>query len=139
MKQTTIRYDDQTASMLSEIDSKAATAVQNIIEMFLFLRRATLKEIKGKFTTEEITAIVDSLNGLLPTWQLMVNPSVLIAHMQDAEEIEGTIKRHNADPEKIIEKLKQLTSAQATILQFEIINFWNGPSRDLEKFIKELL
>lgn len=139
MKQTTIRYDDQTAGMLSEIDSKAATAVQSIIEMFLFMRRATLKEIKGKFTTEEITALVDSLNGLLPTWQLMVNPSVLIAHMQDAEEMEGSIRRHNADPEKLIEKLKLLTSAQATIMQFEIINFWNDPSRDLEKFIKELL
>ena len=146
MKQTTIRFDEQTEKALTEIDLRPATASQTIIDVFIHLRRATIKELKGRFTREEITALADSFNGLMPTWQLMVNPSVLVAHTEYAEQFDGAISRHQADPKVLIKKLSELTAAQATILQLEFIRFWNtdgeggygAPSPDLDKLIKFL-
>lgn len=146
MKPTTIRFDETVGRMLAEIDSKPTTAAQNVLEVFTHLRRTTLGELRGKFTREEIIALADSFNGLLPTWQLMANTSVLVSHTEDAQTYEGVCTRHNADFNQLIEKLKQLTSAQATILQLELIRFWNcegsggfgAPSPDLEKLVKFL-
>ena len=146
MKKTTITYDEQTERAMAEINVRPATAVQTINEIFIHLRRATLKELKGRFSSEEITALADSFNGLMPTWQLMVNPSVLVAHTEDAEQFDGAISRHQADPKVLIKKLSELTAAQATILQLEFIRFWNtdgeggygAPSPDLDKLIKFL-
>ena len=146
MKQTTVRFDDQMTRMLAEIDPKPATAAQNVTEIFGYLRRATLAELKGMFTREEIIALADSFNGLMPTWQIMCNTSVFVAHTGDAEKFQYSISSHGADPAALLAKIGKLTAAQATILQLELVIFWNNegensygsPSPDLEKLIKYL-
>lgn len=146
MKQSTVRYDETVGRMLAEIDSKPTTAAQTVLEIFTHLRRATLNELRGKFSQEEIFALADSFNGLLATWQFMANPSVLVSHFEDANLYESVCDRHGVNYEPLIEKLKQLTAAQATILQLEFIRFWNcegdggygSPSPDLEKLVKFL-
>jgi hypothetical protein len=146
MKQTTVRFDDQTLRMLVEIDAKPTTAAQTVTEIFGYLRRATLAELKGIFTRDEIIALADSFNGLMPTWQIMCNASVFAAHTEDAELYQMSASSHGADPVALIDKIRRLTSAQATILQLELVIFWNNeaensygsPSPDLEKLIKML-
>jgi hypothetical protein len=144
MKQTTIRYSENIGQMLAEIDEKSTTAAQNVLELFGYLRRATLSEMKGKFTREEIIAMADAYNGTIPTWQYLANPGMFVAHMEDAEKFDGTCTRQKADPDKLIDKIGSLTSAQVAILQLELARFWNcegpggygSPSPDLEKLVK---
>lgn len=146
MKQTTVRFDDQTLRMMEEIDAKPTTATQTVTEIFGYLRRATLAELKGMFTREEIISLADSFNGLIPTWQIMCNTAVFVAHTDDAEKYQYSISGHGADPATLLEKLSMLTAAQATILQLEMVIFWNNesknsygsPTPDLEKLVNML-
>jgi hypothetical protein len=146
MKTITIRLEDNLFKMLSEVDYKPTTAAQNIVELFAYLRRTTLLELKGRFTEQEITVLADIYNGVMPVWKYLANNSMLIAEIEDAEHLEGTCSRHGADFKILIEKIKGLTSAQVAILQLELYRFWNvegdggygSPSPDLNKLIKFL-
>lgn len=141
MKSITIRADGELEKMLSEINIKPTPAAQTVQDVFLWMRRATLHELKGRFTREEIISLADSFNGLIPTWQIMCNPQTLVMHTEDAEKYQSSASSHGADPDALIEKLKLLTSAQATILQLELWAFWNRDENtdpDLETLIKTL-
>ncbi|MBV5334194.1 MAG: hypothetical protein JZU49_00120 [Sulfuricurvum sp.] len=147
MKNVTIRLDDQHARMLTEIDAKPTTAAQIAIEILNLTRRSTLNELKGVFSREEITAMADSFNGLIPTWKIMCNTSVLVAHTEDAEKYQQSASQHGAKIDELLEKLSKLTAAQAAILQLELVSYWNcegtggygSPSPDLEKLVKMLV
>lgn len=141
MKNITIRVTPETENWLSSISEAPTSAVQTAIEVFMQLHRKTLNELKNKFSREEIIGMADSMNGLLPTWQLMVNPQVFAAHTEDAERYENAISKHGANFETLIDKIETLTPAQATILQLELWSFWNRSettSPDLEILIKKL-
>jgi len=141
MKNVSIRIEDDLMSMLSEISVRPTVSVQTAIEVLLYLRRATLHELKGKFCREEISALVDSFEGLVPTWRIMCNPLVLATQTEDAEKYRHSASSNGADPLALIEKIKQLTSAQASILQLELWAFWNRDDAtppDMELLIKSL-
>lgn len=143
MKNISIRLDDRTAAMLPDLSMRPTTAAQAAVETLLWLRQATLRELKGLFTRDEIIGLADSFNGLIPTWEIMVNPSVLVAHTEDAEHFQQSLSMHSADPAILLPKLEKLTAAQATILQLELWAFWNrdesNPSPDLEQFVKRFI
>jgi citrate lyase beta subunit len=142
MKNITIRTDAEVTGMLSEINVRQTTAAQTALEVFTWLRKATLHELKGKFTREEIIALIDSFNGLMPTWRIMCNTQVLVAHTEDAEKYQQSLSMHGATTD-LIYKLAILTSAQATILQLELWAFWNrddeNASPNIEEFIARFI
>lgn len=125
MKNITIRVDDRIQAVLNEISEKPVTATQEALEIFMILRRTTINELKYVFTKEEIIALLDSFNGLIPTWDYVASADTLAWHMSEAEKYAGAATRQGANPDKLIEKLKGLTSAQSTILQLELWAFWN--------------
>lgn len=142
MKTITIRADSELEKMLSEINIKPTPAAQAVQDVFLWMRRATLHELKGRFIREEIIALADSFNGLIPTWQIMCNPQTLVMHTEDAEKYQYSASSNGADIERLTEKLQALTCAQATILQLELWAFWNRDENtdpDIEVLIKTLL
>lgn len=140
MKQVTIRIEDQIAEMLSEVDFKPTTAAQVVVEVFVYLRRTTLLELKKTFTEKEITILADIYNGVMPTWRYLSSKEMLIAEVEDGEHFENVCTRHGADFKRLIGKIKKLTSAQVAILQLELYRFWNvegsggygSPSPNLE-------
>jgi len=136
-----IRLDEDVEKMLAELSVKQSTAAQSAVEVLLWLRRTTIHELKGRFTRDEIIGLAASFNGLIPSWQIMCNPSVFVAHTEDAEKYEAAISTNGADPAMLFEKLRALTSGQATILQLELWSFWNRDENtdpDLEALIKTL-
>lgn len=140
-KTISIRLDEDMRKMLSEINVKPGTASQTAVEVLLWLRRATIHELKGRFSHDEIVGMAGSFNRLTPTWQIMCNPTVLAAHMEDAEKYKCSISCNGADPDALIDKLETLTAAQATILQLELWSFWNRDNKtqpDLNSLIKTL-
>jgi len=141
MKTVSSRLSGEIMTQLEEIDSRPTISAQAAIEVFVYLRRSTLHELRGRFSREEIIAMADSFKGLIPTWQIMCNTSVLVAHTEDAEKYKSLASSNGADPLVLIEKIKQLTSAQASILQLELWAFWNRDDAtppDLELLIKSL-
>lgn len=141
MKQINIRVEGEIEKMLGELNVKPTPAAQTAIEVLMWLRRATIHELKGLFSREEIIALADSFNGLIPTWQIMVNPQTLIVHTEDAERYQYSASGHGADPALLIKKLQSLTRGQATILQLELHAFWTrdeSTTPDLEILIKTL-
>lgn len=126
-KQTAVRIDPDAQEMLRTINSRPTTAAQTAIEVFIWLRRATIAELKNQFSKEELIALADTFKGILPDWKLAVNPSVLITYVQEAEKYQYSISRTGSDPELLISKLNKLTSAQSTILLLEIVTYWDLP------------
>jgi hypothetical protein len=107
------------------------------------MTQATVSELRGRFTRHEIIALAYAFKDITPTWRLMANTSVLVARAEDAERSQRSITDNGANPVALVEKLRALTAAQATILQFQLINFWNSPRKgkgapDLEQLIKSL-
>ena len=141
VKTVSSRLSGDVMTQLEEIDSRPSISTQTAIEVFVYLRRSTLHELRGRFSKEEIIALADSFKELTPTWQIMCNTDVLVAHTEDAEKYRHSATSHGADPLALIEKIKQLTSAQASILQLELWAFWNrndATPPDLELLIKSL-
>ena len=141
MKQVAMRLEADTLAMLSEIEARPTSAAQIILEVFMWLKRATHHELKGRFTREEILALAESHKSIAPAWQIMCNTSVLVAHTEDAERYQYTISSHGANPKTLLEKLRQLTTAQATILQLELWAFWYRPEKkpDLQLLVDSFL
>lgn len=136
--QTTIRTSTEIAKLLAEVDDRPTTASQTAIELFVFIRRATLAELKGTFTGPEIKAMVDAYNGTMLVNKYLANTKMFAAHMEDAETLDGTCTRHQANAKQLLIKLEKLTSAQAATMQLELSLFWKAPDSNLDKFIEKL-
>jgi nitrate/nitrite-specific signal transduction histidine kinase len=140
MTQVNIRLMDNAALvMLLQINPKEGKSSRIVIELFTYLRQATLIEIKGRFTPQEITAIAQIYRGIKPAWQVMCNSATIISNVSNAEKLSSTVSSYEAKLESLVQKLGKLTAAQAAILQLELISFWSkGPNPDLEPLIKSL-
>jgi hypothetical protein len=140
-KTITVRLDDDQRKLLTEISRKPSVAAQTALEVMIWMRRATLHELKGIFSPPEITALVASFNGIDPTWRVMCNPDVFAANTEDAEKYEKVISNDGANLEELTSKIRNLTVAQATIMQLELWIYWNqdNPSHtSLDKLVASL-
>ena len=141
VKTVSSRISGDVMTLLEDIDSRPSVSTQTAIEVFVYLRRSTMLELRGRFSKEEIIALADSFKEVSPTWQVMCNTDVLVAHFENAEKYQSSATSNGADPLVLIEKIKQLTSAQASILQLELFTFLNrndNADPDLKVLIKSL-
>lgn len=131
-KNATIRLPEETQNRLKENFGGIQTAISLIVEPFEKLRILTLSELKGYFTKEEMTALVDSQNGTMLTPDFIYNKSFLIAQLEDFEQLEAGFSRHNADYGNVIGKINSLSQSQVYFLLISIHISWNtGTVSDL--------
>ena len=139
-----IRLSPQTDAELVKLYGSAYAGGTRATEAFLWLRRYALKGIRGKFTKNELSALIDIQNGSIFEEQFAVNHSAFIAHIEDANEFEGIGRRWDIDIKVLIEKVNHLNTCEIFFLQEEIDRFWNvekafgSPNPDLEKFLGTL-
>lgn len=124
-KAVNIRFNPKFYYQVLEITEKPSVACQTAVEICVWLRRAILLELKGIFSQQEVIALADAFNGLIPTWQIMCSRETLYAEMEDAEKYQKTATNHGADPVVLLNKISQLNTAQATFLQLELWSYWN--------------
>ena len=134
----TTRIDEAIIKQLEEIYQKPGTGASVAAEAYVFIRRHTLRELKGMFSREELMGIISNLNGTMQQPEFQANPVMFAAHLEDGELYELLGKQYSFDFEILMQKVKMLTSAQVFFLQEEIRLFWDNEGRDLEKFIKDL-
>ncbi|SHJ06400.1 hypothetical protein SAMN05443429_108101 [Cruoricaptor ignavus] len=136
MKTTTVRLSENTSVELAKDFENFTTAVQLILEPHRRLRKVVMKELKGLFSKEEITALVDSQNGVMLTPAFIYKKDFLIEQLEDFELFESGISRHGAEKEELIEKLSGISNSQVYFLLLEIHAFWNSGGK-LDDFVKQ--
>jgi hypothetical protein len=133
------RLEEAIIKQLEEIYAKPGTGASVAAEAFVFIRRYTLRELKGVFTKEELHGIIDNLNGLIFESQFQANPQMFAVHLEDGEIYDNLSTRWGFDFDVFIKKIKNLTSAQAFFLQEEIRLFWDAEERNLEEFVERFI
>lgn len=135
-KNATIRLQDETHEFLKTNFDGIQSGISLIVEPFDRLRQITIKELKGYFTREEITALIDSQNGTMLTPDFIYNKSFLLAQLEDFEMLEGGISRHKGEPSELFEKIQELSSVQVYYILLDIHIFWQTNS-NLEDYFKK--
>lgn len=105
-------------------------------EALMTIRKYSLNEIKGLFTSGEWSFFADSLNGTITDGLFRCNKEALIYHCQDAEQLDGTARKWDVNVEQLSEKIGKLSGAQVEALYFRVESFWEDENRNLEEFVK---
>ena len=137
MKKSVNTYlDENTLKAMAQTFETTYQGLQITTESFFVLRNYAQKDLRGLFTREELTALVDMSNATIFNPRL-ASTQVLKATAEDAERYNGTITSHGASPERLISKIEFISGALAFWLMFELNNFWYSPGEhDLEGFLK---
>jgi hypothetical protein len=130
------RLDETIIKQLEEIYQKPGTGASVAAEAYVFIRRHTLRELKGMFSREELIGMISNLNGTMQQAESQTNPVMFTAHLEDGEIYDALSLQYKFDFEILIQKVRKLTAAQVFFLQEEIRLFWENEGRDMEKFIE---
>lgn len=116
--------------------------LNRVVATYLQLRELALTEIRGIFTPNELTGIVDAFNGTLVTTPTVIPPAQMIRYeLADAETLQDQSLRFGYNAAHMQRKLESLSETQAFFLIDECLRFWNepaaygAPTPDLEKFL----
>ncbi len=139
MKNLSIRVSDNTIKSAEKIYGTKVTGCQIAVEGYFEIQKRTVSELKGKFTPEELSAIVDNLNGVMIQSQFKANTEVLWHHLLDGDEYDGLFSKWGIDSAEFKGKVLSLTSAQAYFLQDCAQNFWGKDPAILKDFINTFI
>lgn len=134
-RNVTIQMDPAELDQLKKDFGQQSDALRLIVEPHSRLRKMVMAELKGYFSRAELTALIDSQNGVLLTPDFIYNKVFFLAQLEDFETLEDGISRHGADGPDLLQKLKQLSHAQVYFLMLDIAAFWNHNDRDLNNYL----
>lgn len=102
-----------------------------------YVVRTMSAQVTKTLTREELTAIVDAMNGTMITTDILFIPGWLLIQMEDAETYQGSISRQGADPAVLLPKIKAMDSVQMYAIYSIVRDFWNTDAqyRDLNRFL----
>ena len=96
------------------------------------IRRYSLNEIKGKFSSAEWSYMADSLNGTMITPEFRCMTGALALSIEDSNGLDGLGAKWGVDVSALINKVNRLTGAQVDAVFTRISAFWNSDDKDLE-------
>jgi hypothetical protein len=127
---------NQVASLYPTQKEGLATCVEN----YIILRSAGLASLKGIFTKEELITLLDLHNGTMYEPRFS-SPGILIAHLEDGQNLEGICDRQGSDFDEIKIKIEKLNHLQSLVLIEECWRFWyvdESYSQNIDKFLISL-
>lgn len=130
------RVEPSTKAAIAETFETAGGGVNYLINAFPRLYRTTLKEIKGKFSREELWTFCDCMNGVMLLPQLAGQH--LDANLGDAFDLDGLAEKWDVDETKLLEALSSLSRWQLVCLEIFIASLWRDPDT-METNIKILV
>ena len=139
MKNITPRINTATEKYLQQNFKTLNSGAEFVLEAVPAVARIyTGYELKGKFIAGELKLMLDVMNGMLLTGQLAGRHLPL--SVQDGIALDGLDKKWEVDAEQLLEKLKNMSTAELFFLEIWIQGFWQqSDTVTLEEYIKELL
>lgn len=127
MKNITIRLNETTIKAAENTYGAKVTGAQKAVEGFFAIQRRTLYSIGRRFSKNELLAIMDNLNGLMPNPDMMCSGPILAHHLLDGNTYEGLFQKWSIDPDDFIERVTALQPSEAFFLQDAIYRAWQEP------------
>jgi len=133
-KNITLRIPEEIYDRLSSNDQGINQTVLEIIEEHQQMLKYSEDELKGKFSPEEWTALIDLVNSRMLVPQYICVKSLMMATIEDGEKFEGTLTRHGADLDTMRKKVETLTAAQTAAMMKRAKRFWEKPGNNIEEW-----
>ena len=133
------RVSGITEQFLSTSFSYRHGGAEYVLEAFPVLYRRALAEIRGRFSTGELSLIVDVSNASLLTPGMAGQH--LIPQVEDGISLDGLDRKWGVDGAPFLARLRELTSFQAAALEVWGRAFWEGQPEKrgaLEKYVQAL-
>jgi len=136
-----LRISDKARECLAENFSGPNIGAGYVIDSFPALYRATLRELKGRFTRAELMLLVDCMNATMLTPGLC---DEVASNAIDSMALDGLDEKWEVSREELTAKLTALTAFQVAALNIWTNAAWYGggderPERDLDEYVKALL
>ena len=97
--------------------------------------------LKGIFTQQEWSFLIDSLNATMTVEPFRSKASALAMHCEDAAALEGLDSKWGVDMDVLLGKINALKPKQVESLYDVVEGFWNAPheTRNLEEWASRML
>lgn len=137
-----VRIDEHIANLLTKHnpDQEIRANIEHTAECFVTISNSAIASLRGIFTKQELTGIIQSLNGTMFQPQIAIIKDVFIAHLEDSERYEKISLNFGFSFSDLLAKVKQLNQFQLFSLQEDINNYWqNQASKEgsLDSFISK--
>lgn len=116
---TRLRYETGVASI---------SGLQDTLEFMVRARRYTNYKLRGMFTREEMTGLMDIFNGVLMRGVAIPAKEIFMAQVMDANAYEGVAAQYGFDMLAIETKIEAMSLAEAEFMLLEILVFWEQES-----------
>lgn len=138
MKKVNIELQEEKVQQIAALFTSQKEGLTQSVENYLVLRASTLNSLKGLFNREELITLLDLHNGTMYEPRF-TSPSILQAHLEDGELLEGTCTRQGSDYKVLNEKISKLSHAQSLFLIEECWRFWNVETygQEINNFISK--
>lgn len=141
MKATPTRISYKLINEYGKLYTNYREGIERSLEGYLLIRERSIRRLKGLFSNDELSAMIDSFNGTMMLPEFMTNTSIFLAHMEDSFKMDYLSDRWGINCNKLTEKLKGLNDFDTYVLQEEIYRFWNEPrayNNNLNEFLERL-
>ena len=138
-----IRLMERDHDVYKELYGTKASGIQEAVDSFIPLRIHTIRELKKRFSKNELTALIDFLRNMPQRDPVsLINKETLITHILDSKEWNNLEVKYKILYNELIDKLNELTAAQTYFLQSEIARYWKkhkGKRLNIDAFIETLI
>ena len=134
MKNVTLRIEDALYEEMSKNEGISFNEQINAsLRKLSAIEKASMNELRGRFTVPEWKAIVDCLNGVYTKDEAFrYSPDALIANLEEGDLYEGFGEKWEINIVSLCEKIKLLSAAQIDALYNRVEKFWDHPDTDLD-------
>ncbi len=132
IKNATIRLPEELIEWLTSDGKSINQAVVECAQNLRRVRMVSAGELRGVFTPDEWKFLADSLNGISVSDSFRCNVSALVAHVEDAAQLELLDRKWHIDMETFKQKILKLHGANVEALYARVEDFWaNSETTDL--------
>lgn len=140
MTTITIRIDTPGAEeRLAKLHGNKTNGATRAVEAYLAIRNLTMPRLVGRFTQNELKYLVDIQNGTIFQAGIAASARTWIAEVEDSDTFDYMGKKWGVNVPTLIEKIKQMASAEIFFMREEIDRFWNADGKQEMKDLDNLV
>lgn len=124
IKNATIRLPKELIEWLTSDGKSINQAIIECAQNLRRVRRVSAGELRGVFTLNEWRFLADSLSGERITGEFRCNVPALVAHVEEAAQLEGLDRKWEVYLPDFVDKLVKLHGANVEALYARVEEYW---------------